>query len=675
MELIIRQVALQPKIPRIPLNQGRENADPGLKRIGRVLHVARAPGQRVAQFLVQLRQQEACFGIGKARDGLDGEAERGLRLGQSSCVTLLLSQRSKTACQSFTQARVVGMSANQHLVDGNRLRDGLEGLGHLAAQELSVTEGQQGFGPARHQVSVSGVNLGQRSRAFQALEEVRLGLLDRADVARDRTEARVGFHQLHPGRGILTTDLDELLVVVEGRGEEVFAQVLQARLGEESVLADPGQGVVDGSAGEPEVIRGAAFLVTGFAVIPLGPDPLGGDSQEADDDDQGQGRRRTFMVVEPLEGRQMLSGTTWTVTDFTDNGTNSLNWAITQSNASTSTSPHIINFQDTTNSVETITVPSALPTITHSVTIEGPSQSGAAWVQPLIELLGTGTGSSAVGLNITASSTQVTGLAIDGFQRGGVYVNGASDVTISNDWIGINPNGQPAANSNNGVVEYKTVSDTLQDDIISGNSGNGVVISASTGDVVQGSYIGCGETATTALANTGDGLLLENGANGNTIGGASDSNLDIISGNSGDGVVINHSSQNVVLNSYIGCSPNTSRPVPNADDGVLLEEGAAQNTIGGTSASGLNEIAGNLEYGVQLSTNADENVVEDDYIGLYITSDSSEVRMPNGEFGVSIDSGGNRTQSAGQRPSLPSSRAMGKAGSLLLPLAPPQLRF
>ena len=57
--------------------------------------------------------------------------------------------------------------------------------------------------------------------------------------------------------------------------------------------------------------------------------------------------------------------------------------------------------------------------------------------------------------------------------------------------------------------------------VISGNTGDGILIygSGATGNLVEGNYIGTNAAGTAALANTGGGVQITGGATNNTIGG------------------------------------------------------------------------------------------------------------------------------------------------------------
>ena len=96
---------------------------------------------------------------------------------------------------------------------------------------------------------------------------------------------------------------------------------------------------------------------------------------------------------------------------------------------------------------------------------------------------------------------------------------------------------------------------------ISGNIGSGVALwgDLSTGNTIQGNYIGTDVTGTVALGNAGAGVLIDQGSAMNRIGSEGDGVADVnernvISANSGSGVRISGpgSDDNVVAGNYIG---------------------------------------------------------------------------------------------------------------------------
>src|SRR5438874_1162207 len=97
-----------------------------------------------------------------------------------------------------------------------------------------------------------------------------------------------------------------------------------------------------------------------------------------------------------LESRELLSSTPIVVTKVIDDGSaGTLRDAINQAN--TAMGPAVIDFAIPAQGVQTITLTTDLPAITHPVTIDGTSQGGTGYQGlPLIELVGAG---STIGLN------------------------------------------------------------------------------------------------------------------------------------------------------------------------------------------------------------------------------------------------------------------------------------
>ncbi len=89
---------------------------------------------------------------------------------------------------------------------------------------------------------------------------------------------------------------------------------------------------------------------------------------------------------------------------------------------------------------------------------------------------------------------------------------------------------------------------------------------ATTGNVVEGNYIGVDATGMAPLGNTLDGVLITDGASGNTIGGTTAGARNIVSGNTGDGVQIigSGTTANTVIGNYIGTNVAGNAAVGNS---------------------------------------------------------------------------------------------------------------
>ncbi|MCW5623605.1 MAG: DUF4347 domain-containing protein, partial [Burkholderiales bacterium] len=227
----------------------------------------------------------------------------------------------------------------------------------------------------------------------------------------------------------------------------------------------------------------------------------------------------------------------YTVTNTNDSGAGSLRQAILDANASAGLDT--ISFAIAGSSVHTITLASALPSITDAVTIDGYTQSGASVNTAAvgsnaalrIVLDGTGT-PGGIGLNFAsgASGSTVSGLSIVNFSNWGIQV-GAANVAIKGNFIGLAPDGVTA--------QYGVGSVTIQSasDVTVGGStpadrnllvGNTAPISAdgATNLTIRGNVLGGFADGVTAVPSGGTfRALLAGGSTGQFGGtGAGDGN-------------------------------------------------------------------------------------------------------------------------------------------------------
>ena len=183
--------------------------------------------------------------------------------------------------------------------------------------------------------------------------------------------------------------------------------------------------------------------------------------------------------------------------------------------------------------------------------------------------------------------------------------------------------------------------------VISGNTASGVDLGASSANVIEGNFIGTDHTGEKPLGNAGSGVYaLQSSAN--TIGGTTAGARNVISANGGSGVELYNSSNNLVEGDYIGTDAtgttaySGANRLGNQGDGVLIHFGSTANTIGGTAASALNVISGNLGNGVEIDASS-SNLVESSYIGTDLTGsknvDTSGKSLGNSGSGLLVHDG------------------------------------
>ncbi len=140
-----------------------------------------------------------------------------------------------------------------------------------------------------------------------------------------------------------------------------------------------------------------------------------------------------------------------------------------------------------------------------------------------------------------------------------------------------------------------------------------------TGNVVAGNLVGLNQSGTQALANGGYGIAVAGGATSNTIGGTAAGAANVASGNNQSGIVVRDSgtSLNVVVGNFAGTNEAGTAAVANQNAGILIQGGAQNNTIGGPAAADRNLVSGNVLGGIAFYlAGASGNLAEGNWVGL-----------------------------------------------------------
>jgi hypothetical protein len=214
------------------------------------------------------------------------------------------------------------------------------------------------------------------------------------------------------------------------------------------------------------------------------------------------------------------------------------------------------------------------------------------------------------GIAITSNFLNITNGeigAITNAQPTGNVVQGNSIGTIT---------GGDEGNTQSGILIDAAPGNTiggsalLAKNVISGNN-VGVTIrgAASAGNVLLGNYIGTQPSGGAVLPNALYGVWIQS-APGNTVGGTAQGDANVISGNNW-GVQIDGAAAtgNLLIGNFIGTDPQGSVPVRNAIDGVIIVNGASNNTIGGTATGAGNTIEDNLGDGVNVVSGTGNSIL------------------------------------------------------------------
>src|SRR3984957_17561381 len=341
---------------------------------------------------------------------------------------------------------------------------------------------------------------------------------------------------------------------------------------------------------------------------------------------------------------------TLVVESLNDAGPGSLRAALLTANASPAGESTVIDF--CVNG--TITLASGLPTIARNVTIDATSAPAyVAGGPPVVEL--DFNGHPGLIFGIGSEGSHLLGVAVDDASGNGVTLDDNS-VTLNDNYIGLNLAGAKAGNGANGVLVWSEsngdrIGENPSDapgvvaNVISGNRLNGIELADSSSNVLVDNRIGTNRAGTSAIPNGGDGLYIDHGSRGNEIGGTAYVNTvtgqvnnptgnkgtvppvfvvpplgNLISGNGGNGVLIDADSRGNVLNgNFIGTTASGNSALGNGGNGVWIAGAPGNSLVGCKFVNNpfvyYNVISGNRRNGLRV-TNSDNVTVQGNFFGI-----------------------------------------------------------
>ena len=238
------------------------------------------------------------------------------------------------------------------------------------------------------------------------------------------------------------------------------------------------------------------------------------------------------------------------------------------------------------------------------------------------------------GVRVFSANNRIGGLTaaarnvISGNQSTGVTLQNstATGNLVQGNYIGITAAGLAALPNTNGGVNFfngataNTIggATTGAGNVISGNTGIGIYVAGgSNGNTIQGNFIGLDAAGTVDLGNTGDGISLST-VSGTIVGGNTAGARNVVSGNNNVGVRIIGATAtgNLIRGNYIGVNAAGAGAVGNTNGGITVLNSASSNTIGGSGAGEGNLISGNFLNGINLTAGANGNTIQGNFIGL-----------------------------------------------------------
>ena len=372
---------------------------------------------------------------------------------------------------------------------------------------------------------------------------------------------------------------------------------------------------------------------------------------------------------------------TFVVRTLGDSGPGSLRAGINYANATSVRDSTLISFRVK----GTITLRRPLPAIVRKVAINAASAPTHVNGGPPVVALDF---NRLPGLLFAVGSggSQLLGVAVDGARGNGVTLD-AGSVTLNGDYIGLNLAGAAAGNGGNGVYVSagsgrnfiglnRSRASGVVANVISGNRGSGIVLAGSSANTVVANRIGTNAAGTSAIANRGDGIRITRGSRRNEIGGTAFVDTmtgqannptgskgtvtpvfvvpplgNLISGNGGNGVLIDTGSLGNVLNgNFIGTTAGGNGALGNAGDGVWIDRAPGNSLVGCKFVNNpfvyYNVISGNRQNGLRV-TSSDNVTVQGNFFGV---GANNTAIVKNRLDGILVDGSSMNTQVGGVIP-------------------------
>lgn len=232
--------------------------------------------------------------------------------------------------------------------------------------------------------------------------------------------------------------------------------------------------------------------------------------------------------------------------------------------------------------------------------------------------------------NNVISGNKKSGIVISGV--------GANNNIIKGNVIGMSPDGNSLKSNNeygvfitDGATNNTIGGSTVEDrNLISKNLFDGIFIDRSNNQLIEGNFIGTSTSGLNNFGNNGNGIKIIT-SNSVTI------KNNVISGNSANGVLLEKTVDGCTLLGNIigGTYPSAVNAIPNSQNGIYIDQNSGNvfpNLIGDGTEAGNNIIAHNLQNGIVVlgftrNNNIHGNSIHSNsLLGIDLASNGADVR-------------------------------------------------
>ena len=160
-----------------------------------------------------------------------------------------------------------------------------------------------------------------------------------------------------------------------------------------------------------------------------------------------------------------------------------------------------------------------------------------------------------------------------------------------------------------------------------------LVGAGTSGNLIQGDYIGTDSTGTLGCGNANEGIYVQD-VSSNQIGGSVAGAGNLISANNGRGIWLNNASRNVIQGNFIGTTADGTNALGNVWHGIDIDVNSTNNTVGGSAAGAGNHIAfaQTIYAGVRVRTGALNNLINGNAI-----FNNGALGIDLGNYGVNLN--------------------------------------
>jgi hypothetical protein len=282
---------------------------------------------------------------------------------------------------------------------------------------------------------------------------------------------------------------------------------------------------------------------------------------------------------------------TYVVTNTNDAGAGSLRQAILDANSSGATSPRI-EFAIAGPGPHTIAPATNLPALTATgLVVDGYTQPGASantlatGLDATLQVVLDGQDAHTYGLMLTGTGISVRGLVVHRFLLAGIRLLSCESCVVEGNFVGTDASGSMARPNGTGILLTGQGLDpnlasrqnriggltTAARNLVSGNTGDGIVFfEISEQNAIEGNYVGTDRTGLEALPN-GVGVAIRN--NQGVFHPAMAERVgpgNVIAGNTRDGFVATSGWGITVRQNYVGVGADGLTPLGNGHDGIAI---------------------------------------------------------------------------------------------------------